>query len=318
MKLIIGLFEGISSKIGKIVDLALEIIANFVKGIGSGIIKVVNAGVQMIIDFINGMANGIRENTPKMIAAVDNLMDAVMEAIAAWFSFGVSRGGELIGKVKEGIESGISGLVQAGKDAVSGFIKGIGEKVAGAVEAAKNLGRKALAALKGALDSNSPSKEFETVGIDADRGLIIGLETMANGVANAAKGVGNSALEGIKDSIAGLADVTGSDIAAEPVIRPVLDLSDIKYGVGQLNSMLGGSAAVSMTANVGAINAGMSGRSQNGNFNDVVKSVDKLGKKLDNVGNTTYIIDGVTYDDGSNVASAVETLIHAVKVDGRT
>ena len=45
--------------------------------------------------------------------------------------------------------------------------------------------------------------------------------------------------------------------------------------------------------------------------------INKLGKKLDNVSGDSYTINGVTYDDGSNVAQTVKALTREIKVRRR-
>ena len=44
---------------------------------------------------------------------------------------------------------------------------------------------------------------------------------------------------------------------------------------------------------------------------------DKLHKDLQNVGNTSYNINGITYDDGSNISEAIKTLVNAAVVERR-
>lgn len=67
--------------------------------------------------------------------------------------------------------------------------------------------------------------------------------------------------------------------------------------------------------NLNAISYGMRNR-QNGN-DDVISAIDKLGKSLGNSRGDTYSINGITYDDGSNIKEAVETLVRAAKVERR-
>ena len=46
-------------------------------------------------------------------------------------------------------------------------------------------------------------------------------------------------------------------------------------------------------------------------------NLNKLGKKLDNVSGDSYTVNGVTYDDGSNVAQTVKALTREIKVRRR-
>ena len=47
------------------------------------------------------------------------------------------------------------------------------------------------------------------------------------------------------------------------------------------------------------------------------EKIERLEKSLNNTGSTSYTINGITYDDGSNVSDAIRTLIRAVRVEGR-
>jgi hypothetical protein len=57
---------------------------------------------------------------------------------------------------------------------------------------------------------------------------------------------------------------------------------------------------------------------QNGNNNDdVISALKDLKDTMANSSNTTYSINGITYDDGSNVINAVETLVRAARIERR-
>jgi hypothetical protein len=122
----------------------------------------------------------------------------------------------------------------------------------------------------------------------------------------------------VKNSISRISNLVNSDIDSQPTIRPVLDLSDVRAGAGTLANMLDMNSAVGVSANVGAISSMMNLRGQNGASNsDVVAAIDGLRKDLSNVGGPSYQINGVTYDDGSNIKNAVETIIRAATMERR-
>jgi len=168
------------------------------------------------------------------------------------------------------------------------------------------------------LGIKSPSRLAAEAGRYVDEGLAGGLKSYAKMVNKEALGVGKGAMNSLNDSIGGISDVVNSDIDMQPTIRPVLDLSDVRAGAGAISGMLGTGASVGVLANVGAISSSMSKHNQNGGTEEVVSAIDKLRKDLGKVGNTTYNIDGVTYDDGSNITDAVKTIIRAARVERRT
>jgi phage-related protein len=280
-------------------------------------LKLVNAAIKLMIDFINGLADGIRKNTPAMINAVNNLMDAVMDAIAAYFKNAVTKGGELIDKLKSGVKDGIAGLKQAGKDAIQGFIDGIASKLKAAADAAKNVGKAALNGIKNLLGIKSPSREFMAVGRFSGEGLVNGLQSYSGKISDTAKDVGSTALDTMKSAVSKLADVISGDIDTQPTIRPVLDLSDVRSGANTIGSLLNGDHSMGVMANVGAISSAIGHNRQNGSSDEVVSAINKLRKDIGNISSTSYQINGITYDDGSNISDAVQSLVRAAKMERR-
>lgn len=55
---------------------------------------------------------------------------------------------------------------------------------------------------------------------------------------------------------------------------------------------------------------------QNGN-EDVVSAINKLGKSLSGSRGNTYNVNGITYDDGSEISNAVSELVRAARVERR-
>ena len=96
-----------------------------------------------------------------------------------------------------------------------------------------------------------------------------------------------------------------------------MDLADIEDGVGAINGMIGNDLTIGASANLGAISSMMSKRSQNGTNADVVTAINGLKKSIGKLGNSTYNINGITYDDGSNITEAVETLVRAARIERR-
>ena len=112
-------------------------------------------------------------------------------------------------------------------------------------------------------------------------------------------------------------DAINTDMDAQPTIRPVVDLSDVQTGVNAINGLFNTAQSVGVQANLNAIGYSMNAMRQNGKNDDVISAINKLNDKLDGVGNTYNTINGVTYDDGSNVTDAIETLVRYAKIGGR-
>ena len=56
---------------------------------------------------------------------------------------------------------------------------------------------------------------------------------------------------------------------------------------------------------------------QNGTNRELLGAIDKLGKQMSNIQSNSYTINGITYDNGSEVADAIETLVRATRIERR-
>ena len=210
-----------------------------------------------------------------------------------------------------------SNFVTAGVNCASGFAAGISANTFEAVAAATAMAEAALAAAEATLGINSPSKEFARDGKFSALGYVKGLESNLPNVYNAAYNVGETAKRGLGNAISKIQNLIESGIDTQPTIRPVLDISDVAAGVGSINGMLGINPSVSTLANVRRISSGMY-KGQNGGTDDMASAIRELIDTVSNKPSNVYNIDGVTYDDGTNVSNAVKTLIRAAKIERRT
>ena len=199
---------------------------------------------------------------------------------------------------------------------VEGFAAGITAGKSLAITAAVNVAIAAYEAAKEELDINSPSRKFMELGMGVDEGFAKGITKFGWLVDNATAGMADSALKGTQSAISRISDFIDAGIDTQPTIRPVLDLSNISAGVGAINGMLNMSPSVGALANANAISASMSKRQNGGSNADVVSAIKNLGRKMSTPSNN-YNINGITYDDGSNVAEAVQTLVRAARVGRR-
>lgn len=204
-----------------------------------------------------------------------------------------------------------------GKYLGDGLVLGINSKVQAAYNAGYRLGQAAARGEKDGQKSNSPSKLTIQAGKWLGEGLVIGIGKMTRSVYKAGYELGDSAVGSISSTISKISDYANEGIDSELTIRPIMDLSDVESGVGRINGMFGDSLAIGASANLGAISSMMSTRNQNGSNTEVVSAINKLSKQLGNAKGNTYNVNGVTYDDGSNISEAVQTLIQAARVERR-
>ena len=205
----------------------------------------------------------------------------------------------------------------AGAYVVDGFAAGITENIPKVKDAATAMAKAGKMAAEKELDENSPSKEFFKIGDFAGLGFVNALDSYAVKAYDASARMASSAKEGFREAIDKVNSILENGVDVQPTISPVLDLSSVSSGVRSMNSMLDMGATIGVSANVGAINSAMSGRGQNGDNEGIISAINKLRGDLGNIGGDTYIVDGLTYDDGTNVSDAVRTLVRAAKIERR-
>ena len=205
----------------------------------------------------------------------------------------------------------------AGAYVVDGFADGITGNIPKVKDAATEMAKAGKMAAEKELDENSPSKEFFKIGDFAGLGFVNALDSYTVKAYDASARMASSAKEGFREAIDKVNSILENGVDVQPTISPVLDLSSVSSGVRSINSMLDMGTTIGVSANVGAINSAMSGRGQNGDNEGIISAINKLRGDLGNIGGDTYIVDGLTYDDGTNVSDAVRTLVRAAKIERR-
>lgn len=339
--LISGLVEGIGSMLGAVVEGIVDIGKALVNGIKKflGIHSPSTVFKTIGVNIIQGLCNGIKSMISKAGNLIKTIATNCVNAIKSKLSTFRSTGKDLITNLIQGFKSKVTSAVNAikdipskclsalkekissfktaGKNVIEGFISGIKSKLTAAANAASNLGKSALKSIKNTLGIKSPSKEFFSVGRFSIEGFVNALSKFSSRVESSASDLGNNALNSFRDSLSKITEISGNDITDQPTIRPVVDLSSVKAGAKSIRGMLDIGSTVGVTANVGAISTMMNGRNQNGPMDDVVSAINKLRGELGNVGGNSYNINGITYDDGSNVSDAVRTLVRAARMERR-
>src|SRR5690242_17368345 len=93
-------------------------------------------------------------------------------------------------------------------------------------------------AIKKKLGIKSPSREFMKIGDWSNKGLAKGLEDSTAAV-TAAENVGHNAVDAMRKTLTGLHEIVGNEVEnVNPTIKPVLDLSEVKKGAGQISTMM--------------------------------------------------------------------------------
>jgi hypothetical protein len=213
VQMITNMLNAIAAKIPAMAKAAVNLIVAFIGAITSSTVKVVSAAIHMVISMINGIANTIRQQTPALKSAMHNLGDAMVTAIVAAI---------------EGLAGSIAGaLISA---------------VKGAVQAAKNW-----------LKSLSPSKRTrDELGIPMAQGIAVGINKAGGDISDAMVNVAGTAIDSVKKTLSGMSKVVSDNIDIQPKITPVIDLTNVKEGLGAISGISG---TIPIKANISASSA---------------------------------------------------------------
>lgn len=341
LRLILGVLEGIANNIQQIVEAGADCVINFMNGVANKLPEVINSGIELALSFIEGVADGLLQNQDRIQVAMENIVHALIttgvKALAGGISGFVKGGAELLQGAIDGIKqkwpgiveavkgavnsavNAVSGLgtklVQAGKDLIQGFMNGIKSKAQAVWDAAVGVGQKAINGVKSILGIASPSKVFKQLGKYTAQGMSIGLDKYGYMAADSASDLATGILENVRNPLRNVADILNGEIDVNPKITPVIDLSNVTEGTKLLSNMLA-DQDMQINARSGSI-AGSVGKIQNKYDNsDVIAALNGLKESLNNNG-PSYTINGITYDDGSNVSAAVQTLVRAARIERR-
>ena len=134
--------------------------------------------------------------------------------------------------------SAASHMHDAGIQAQQGLITGLEQDQEALEVVMAKLARKMIRALRKALKIKSPSREFATIGKFSNEGLAKGLTDYASVAEKAAEGVGRKALDTLRVSMDRVSDVVPGGEGFNPVIAPVLDLTQLQKEATKIGGML--------------------------------------------------------------------------------
>lgn len=276
----------------------------------AGMLKIANATKELNKNKFDGDTTDITNYISainSMVVTIENLSSRMR---TAGRNLASSFGGTLVSTIR----SYYSSVYSAGQYVVSGFINGINSKTAAAKSAARALGNATNAALKSSLRERSPSKISYQFGEYYSQGLADGMDDTSNKAEKSATNLGRSAIKGLKYAISKVSEIMGDNMDTNPVITPVIDLTNVKSGGRQLNGMLTDmtNKSIGLSSSVSLANSVSSGMRSSMEVQDssVVDSIKNLINTLkDNDSatmNNTFNINGT---NAKEIASEVSKIL---------
>lgn len=285
---------GLSSLSDKLKNVASDGVKTFVQTFKNSHSDVNAAGRDLIMQF----ATGIADSTSVVTAIVTTMVNSVISSIS----------------------TGSTSIYGAGANVAQSFASGISDYSYIAINKANALAASVTSIVKNALKINSPSKVFMEIGRSIPEGFAMGISDFGRNIVKSATTMSDLAVNGTSKAISRITEAINADIDTQPTIRPVLDLSDVKSGASNINSLFGMQPSLELLTNVGSISTTMNNRQNEAGASndDVVAAIKDLKTAISESSGDTYSINGVTYDDGSNIAKALNSIIREIRLQERS
>ena len=299
--------------------------AGQLSSVGSSLMDSLAAGAKSKSGSLSSAANSAVSSMQKAITSQASSFKTAGSALMVMLIAGITAKKTAVSSAVKGSVSGAATALRsyytsfysAGSYLVSGFCNGISQNSFRAAAQARAMALAAKQAAEAALGVASPSRVFYQIGDFVVQGFTKALGDGSKSAYTAAYDMANDSAKGFSKAIGKVNDFLNGEMDVQPTIRPVLDLSNVRSGANAINGMLGMQPSLGVMSNLGAISSMMNSRNQNGTNDDVVNAIDKLSRRLGNVGNTSYTINGITYDDGSALQEAFGTIVRAAKIGRR-
>ena len=218
------------------------------KQIGEGIVQGILGGIQNALgslwDFLISPFTSLYEGITNALGDGNTISSNFLWGITNGF---LSFGGNMFG---------------IGVDIVQGIINGIGSKAQQLFDDLVAVVADPIGAIKRLLNIHSPSRAMMEIGEDIGDGLSIGITRSTDGVADSMLDAGEDILSAAREMLLGVESIFESE--DDPVITPVLDLSNVQDGVKNMMGLMPDSglnleSAVLTTASIASLLSDISG-----------------------------------------------------------
>lgn len=230
--LLTTILQTLAEYMPQIVEAGMNIVIGIINGISAKLPELIDAAFKLIISFIDGLATAIDENHDALYGAVWHLIQSIVNAILDLVFMVGDAAGNLIsgdGGILQALGNGVQQLFDAGVNLVLGFIDGITSMPGALWDAACSLANEAWNAITSTLNEHSPSKLTFGGGANFTLGFINGILSLKSQAADSSASVAYAAMDAFDTAI---------DTDYTPTITPIMDLTNIQNGIGQMGGML--------------------------------------------------------------------------------
>ena len=298
--------------------------AKQLSSVGSNIVNSISQGISGASGNLKTAMNGVLSTLTSTAKSKNGEFKSAGAKMSSNLASGIKSGKASVNSAVTSTVSGAASKLRsyygsfnsAGSYLAQGFASGIRSGSFAASVAARAMANAAKNAAAKALDEHSPSKVGYKIGDFFGVGFTNGIANNFVDSSRAGTKMADNAKEALINAVSKMSNILDSNVDVQPVITPVLDLSNVTSGAASITSLLGGTQSVGVRSNLNAINTAMK-LNQNGQNDDIISAIDKLRKELGNLNSgDTYSINGV-YASDDDIVDAIKTIVRAVKVERR-
>lgn len=193
-------------------------------------------GKAMAFNFLNGFANEVDNHAEKVAATLARTM---------------------INRLDDSEED----FNRSGKHAAMGFANGLEDCVDRVARVARRMAYEAKKAIEEELEIESPSKVLREDGQYAGDGFALGFIDRIKDVKRAAMTLGATSIDALEESVQNIPDI-------DPVITPIVDLTNVNEAADMINDMFS-HAIANVGTNVGRASSSMNYKKSTNNMQDI-------------------------------------------------
>lgn len=259
--LIVNFLNGVAANIGDIVTAGVNVIVNFLNGVAANIPRIAEAGVNVIIAFINAIAAQSVRIVNASMEAVLTFVRGLTDAIHRYSPQFRQAGKDLLWEIINGLTGDIprksaqvfNDMKQIGGNIVSGIKAGfssawnnVSSWIGSKVSSLKN-------SVKNALGIHSPSRVMAEIFRWVPLGMVKGMEQTETALFRKVDNLATSPVDILNEAFAAV----DTELDLNPVLTPVLDLSQVTAGARDIRNLLDGSGTTyTMAADISRTTSG--------------------------------------------------------------
>ena len=305
--------DGLSQFTASLNDIGTISLDNFVNAFGDAGDK----ASSVITTFIDNMINKVNGRKQKWENAGSSAMIVFKKGISNKSGEVASAAGTVADDSINKVADYKDNFYKVGVYLMEGMAQGIDDNADKAVKAVRRMANRLPQIARIVLQIHSPSKVFDRLGQYLPEGMANGVIRGGQSVYSAISNISNTVIDKAGTVMSMISDALNLDLDYEPTITPVVDMGNVTSSMDAINSMLNKNPQIFTGLRSGSVDALLERRNnQNGN-SDVIEAIDRLSKRINQTPGNTYNVNGITYDDGSNIASVVEQLVRAAVVERR-